>query len=284
MLLPWISLALGSSTWQSYKTAWDSFWSFSDYRPDIIPASELSLLTFALFLYTEKNLRASSVKNYLSGLRFWHILSHSSTSAFDSPSLKLVLTGFTNADLVDPSPPFSRRVMTFAALQLLGDSLQQDSSLSAEDKVVLWVLSLIAWWGSCRLGSLIPTAGNAYDQFRSVKWEDFKYVDNDHLTLHLRIPKVCSVKGGSIIEIFSYQDKRFCPIFQLRKLVSTRGLSSLSSSADVFVFSSGSPIHMGYLNRKLKQWMSPLTTDNKSSFTCHSFRQCKCSYFNFFSL
>lgn len=275
-LLPWISLALGSQTWASYRSAWTSFETFMADRRPLLPVNENVLLSFAIHLFTVRKLRAASVKAYVSAIKFWHILAKVDISAFSSPLVKLVLDGIANADLASFHSPLTRRVMTFPSLTLLGDQISHDDKLNDEDKTVIWITCLIGWWASSRLGSILPTNASSWDGYKALRWSDIRVVEDGHITLHVRLPKIGTVKGGSIFDLFSYKDTRYCPIFHLKKLAKMRGLSSYNNHEEILTFSSGDPIHMGYINRNLRRWMAPFVSDGRSFWSCHSFRNANC--------
>ena len=84
-----------------------------------------------------KNLRVSTIRSYLSGLKKLHMLNHCHTSQFDDPLLLFYLSGLKNWENSVVLPSLQRNVMTFATLKIWGHAICC-SNLSYFDQQVLW--------------------------------------------------------------------------------------------------------------------------------------------------
>ena len=138
-LMNFICLHLASSTWDSYKSSWNAYFGFIKHAGygNYLPASVDILSRYVNFLKSWKNLRVSTIRSYLSGLKKLHMLNHCHTSQFDDPLLLFYLSGLKNWENSVVLPSLQRNVMTFATLKIWGHAICC-SNLSYFDQQVLW--------------------------------------------------------------------------------------------------------------------------------------------------
>ena len=75
--------------------------------------------------------------------------------AFDSYVLKTMLRGRENMEIYSEETKASRKVMTLALLRVLGHELSI-SGWSENSKQVVWGAFTLAFFGSFRLGEILP--------------------------------------------------------------------------------------------------------------------------------
>ena len=104
-----IEYCLASSTWSSYMTALRCFDEFLRVHGLFIdfPVTVPILCRYLIYLYKVKDLSPVTITQYMSGLRFFHLLRDVSDAAFESFLVKKVKIAIGNlrlAQLVQPPP------------------------------------------------------------------------------------------------------------------------------------------------------------------------------------
>ncbi len=276
-LLTFVSLHLTTSTWNSYKTSWSAYFDFIKHRgiKVCLPASSHLLHSFAHYLYVWRNLKSSTIKSYLSGLKKLHELNYRSTHCFDDPLLASYLTGIENYEALTDNNPFCRNVITFPILQLWGHVIFT-SNLNEFDRTVLWTVSLIAWWLARRMGELVSVQGSTVDLIRALTWSKVKIRDSSHFTVLIVRPKVTDKASpvGQVLDLWAYpDDNRYCPIFFLNRLHDLYWSQGKGKDEDlIFQWSSGVPVTLAAINTYLANLLTPKFNNPAVKFTCHSFR------------
>ena len=93
--LNFISLRMATTSWGSYKTAWESYFDFTKHcgHGIYLPASADTLGRYANYLKSWRNLRSSSIRSYLSGVKKLHSLNRLPTGQFQDELLLDYLKG-----------------------------------------------------------------------------------------------------------------------------------------------------------------------------------------------
>lgn len=144
--------AWSPATLKTYKSSINTFLNFCHKHripnSQIFPASDYLLCAFLANL--SPSLSKHTVKNYLSGLRAWHVRNGFPFSRSD----RLNLLAKASRPLHTPTPP--RSPVTVQMLQSLGDTLNLNDSFDA----CVFACACTAFWGLARLGELLPTGYN----------------------------------------------------------------------------------------------------------------------------
>ncbi len=90
----------------------------------------------------------------------------------------------------------------------------------------VWVASLVAFWGSFRLGELLPHSQKTFDKFSDLLWKDVK-IGEKKVTIHLKNPKISS-GWGDHVTLFAVPCKLFCPVQWFKKLRAILGNNGLA--------------------------------------------------------
>lgn len=274
-VLEFVHLSLCTTTWATYKVAWMLLFSFlTCFKNFSLPLNTEALLSFAKFLFCDKKLQYETVVSYISASKFLHTLKCLPVVAYSNPILKLTLIGMKNQSLVQKvkTSKKPRLILSYPVLRILGHEVFNDHSLSPKEKQTIWTFCCVCWWSSCRGGELLPPTMGKLDSFRAIRWSSFRKVSNDHYKLHLRLTKTNKNTIGDTVDLFSYSDTRYDPVYNLKKLARLCNFSGKDSEKEVFVFDSSKPISMRYINKKLKLWLKPYDFSKRGSFACHSFR------------
>ncbi len=279
-LQKFFSLALATNSWKSYRTGWEAYFSFNSHIGSsfILPASAPILIKFVLYLAHWRKLKIDSIRSYLSHVKMLHKGNRCNTSQFGDFQLGMTLQGIENWQNCLNLPGLVRNVFTFEVLQVWGHAIFI-SNLSEYMKKLIWAVSLIAFWTASRMGELLENNNSAIDLIRCITWGKIKKISNDHYTLFYAVPKFSENSQGTIIDIFKFDDKTYCPIFNLNVFYTTcRKLGRGQNSDVAFMMDDGNAFSTSKMNYYLKLYLKPFFPDIICNYTCHSFRGALPSY------
>lgn len=144
--------AWSPATIKTYKSSINTFLKFCQSHSipasQTFPASDYLLCAFLASL--SPALSKNTVKNYLAGIRAWHVRNGYPFTRSD----RLNLLAKASRPLNKPAPP--RPPVTIQMLDFLHDKLDLGSSFDA----CVFACACTAFWGLARLGELIPAAYN----------------------------------------------------------------------------------------------------------------------------
>ncbi len=158
--------------------------------------------------------------------------------------------------------------MNLPLLKILGHEIAK-SNWSKLNKQVFWSACTIAFFGSCRMGELLPLTETKIDPFVTLLWKDIK-VKSDSCIIHLKSPK-SRQPGGEFIDLFTFSDTSCCPVAAIKFLQS---LISIQRNFDwpVFTFDSGIFLTKAKFNQTIKLLLAN-SFQHDSFISSHSFRQ-----------
>jgi hypothetical protein len=270
-----IAQSLTRNTWRKYESAWNLFDTFLIDRklPFTCPIPISQLRQFAVWADYRKHLAPSTIKSYISALSKLQLLLGFDQVPFNSDAwLKAFLQGSENAKIYEPQKTSTRRAVTFEILTLIGHQLTH-SGWSEFTRSLFWAVSLIAFWGSFRLGELLSVDNSAFDPFSALLWDDITFRDDGSLLIHLKSTKT-SKFPGDYIDLYPFFDKTFCPIHALRhyreQSVQTGIFSRFGS---VFMLSANTRLTVSEFIFHINNFLIPLNIlGPHDSITGHSFR------------
>lgn len=268
-----LETSLSLTTWSSYATAHRMLMLYARLLGKEItyPISKQDLIGFVVFLFRGRRISPSTIRQYLSGIKCFHNMLDVSLEAFQSTALKYVLMGFENQHKAWEEDGPRRRAFTFPLLKLLAATLSE-CDIIALDAQCLWTAAVIAFWSSCRMGDMLVDSHNA-NKSKLLTWKDIQEKDEDHLILYFAHPKQAKRENGLVCDIFSFPDKLFCPVDNLRKLAKmNHSIGRRDRDKQVFNLSKGGTLRMAKMNEFLKENLLPKVGTELGTLSCHSFR------------
>ena len=190
---------------------------------------------FCHWALTRKNLKVSTVENYLGSLCTLHKLNDLDDSGFKNFICKTILRGAENLEIYRISTSKPRYVMTLETLKILGHkiALLEWNFLS---KQIIWTTCCIACFGSCRIGELLCQSEKNFDPFTTLLWSDVKR-NGEGWLIHIKSPK-SRTAGEEYIDIFSFPGHNCCPVKALNVLEKNLDLNQ-HKVEPVFKFENG---------------------------------------------
>lgn len=120
---------------------------------------------------------------------------------------------------------------------------------------------------------------SSIDYIRCITWSKIKFSTDSSFTLFLALPKTSDEPEGVVIDLIAYRDTRYCPIFNLTKLLKECETMKRNGDNDmIFRFESGQLLTMSKMNILLKNIKQIHFPDKAYNWTCHSFRSGLPSY------
>ena len=236
-----------------------------------LPLSDQDVICFVAFM-AERDVLDTTISGYLSAIRFAMLSAGHECNNLRTPVVSQILRGIKNLKR-DPQvfvQKKTRRAMTVDHLKLLGHALAT-SELSGHMRSLVWAGSLLAFWGSARIGELMGPSASAFDPKSTLLWSDVKLSD-DMVKLWVRSPKVSS-PTGDILEVFQVPDISLDPITAVKHYMSfRRRVDQGSEDLPFFIEENGKFFTKQKFNRILHDLIDPFLRDSRDSLTGHSFR------------
>ncbi|XP_056612821.1 nuclear pore complex protein DDB_G0274915-like [Triplophysa dalaica] len=261
-----IILSVSPRTLQSYLTAWKCFKSFhAKFILTFPDFSMLAITSFISHLNTSKNLQASSIKGYLSGLQFFHKLIFGSPSPqIASSQTSMLIKGIQRGH---PSRPDPRKPITLEILTKCIITLRQGYH-STHTARTLDAMFLLAFFGFLRCSELTITSKFNPDIHPTIS--DLSVMDDDTISYFIKQSKTDQTKRGHLIYIFNLPSA-LQPYQTLQAYLQLRSTQTLNPSDPLFVDDFNRHTTRFWFQKHLKLVLiqSGIPADN---FSSHSFR------------
>ena len=245
-------------------------------RPFSLPPTDQEMIFLMSFLIN-KNLEPSTIRNYLSGIRFY-LFSMGLANPPALPQLANQLLAGYEKDKINPqlkAAKKTRRAITIEMLKLLEHSIACQDVWSDFEKSLRWTVILVAWWGSFRIGELLPRNSTSFHQTNTLLASDITCQEGS-IAIWLRHPKVNREALGDIVEIWSVERRPdLDPVHKLKAYLYRRNMVFGATEAyPLFLHEDGRIYTKHELNRDLSLLLSqyPELQTEKDSWTGHSFR------------
>jgi hypothetical protein len=164
----------------------------------------------------------STARNDLAGLRAWHVRHNQPWP--ESRRLRIILEGVERlrpcSSIRDERVP-----VTLDMIRSLVASLSTSNTFDAAVRTC----ALLAFWGQCRLGELLPESKSSFSAEYHPSQAD--WYDGQVVSLRLPWTKTTKSKGASVPLLM--QSSRTCPVTALRAFAST---SSASPANHLFAY------------------------------------------------
>jgi hypothetical protein len=219
-------------------------------------------------MLTKENLKPSTIRSYLSSIATLHKLQNKNAENFSNYIVKALIRGAENLKLYAQDKKETRKIMTLPLLKLLGHALAT-CDWSPNSVQVFWACCLLLFFGSLRIGEVLPPSSFKFNPFETLLWEDLIF-RKDSILVHVKIPKSRNPQGD-FIDIFEFKGHGCCPVSALRALRDSSPKSSVPNSP-VFQFSSGKFLTPNLFNVCLRDLLRPLIGLESDSLSAHSFR------------
>jgi hypothetical protein len=159
-----------------------------------------------------------------------------------------------------------KKTMTLPLLKILGHALAEAGWLDST-KLVTWTIFTVSFFGSFRVGELLPNKGNTFNPFETLLWSDIKFFEDFSIEIHNKVPKN-RTEGGEFISLFPFPGHNCCPVEALRSLKN----SSKGGFTPVFTFENGKFPTCSLLNKIIVKLLEKHLGEQANLYSCKSFR------------
>ena len=231
------------------------------------PSTEIILCQFVAYL-GQQYLKHKTIKSYLSGIRFFHILRAGSNPFLtDMPRLHYVLRGIKSEEAKDVRPSRQRLPVTPEVLLKIRQVLLTHHS--DFDYIMLWAGFLICFFGFLRSGEItIPNAA-AYDPAVHLNFSDISF-DNasspNIVQIRLKCSKTDPFRQGVNVHV-GKTGQTLCPVSALLNYLTIRG----NSPGLLFHFKDNTPLTKSRYTSKFRDFLNQAGIDG-TQYAGHSFR------------
>ena len=166
------------------------------------PPSSSEMVYLVTFMLGKK-LQPATIRGYLSATRFYLMSQGIFTPPKLPPLAEQLIQGREKASLdsVAEAEKRTRRAISLHMLKLLENSIAQRNDWSTYEKSLRWSAILLAWWGSFRIGELLPKLSNRFNSEKDLLASDLTILD-DSVACWIRAPKVPKSPQGDVVEVW----------------------------------------------------------------------------------
>jgi len=270
-----VRASMAANTWKKHISAWNSFSKFVSECNVIVnwPFGYNLWGNYIVWALTKNNLKASTVKSYISSLKLAHTLKGIDfMDPLKNNFLKLLLIGAENLSITSESGAKSHRMaFNLPLLKLTGHRIA-GSDWPRGVKQTVWTALTFGFFSSVRLGEVLAESEDRYDSSSTLLWSDILFRKDGSLLVHVKLPKV-KKKEGDFVDLFEYQHSGCCPVAALKKLREMQFEGGYcDESLPVFCFPSGRMLTTQKMNATLSALLSDLNLGQTSLISCHSLR------------
>jgi len=269
-----VNASIAKSTWGKYQSAMKAFSCFEAAHCTSFnwPLTKETCRAFATWCHSARHLQPSSIKGYLAGLKFVHLLKGMNGDHLTGdPIIHLILKGSFNASLQNPLTSSTRRVVTFPLLLTIGHRIAA-SAWDPLAKQVVFTACTTGFFASTRMGEILACEEDNFDITSNLTWADIHLTEGDSILIRLKQPK-SGEKEGEFVDLFRFPGYHCCPVKAFKLLASLQAKAGVyGQNLPVFRFASGKNLTTSHLNRVLADLLDDICCPGVSTISCHSFR------------
>ena len=228
-----LSKSIGKSSWKAYATAWTSYTTFLKQIQVFAPLPLTETLLELYIASVSNGLAYTTIKSYLSGIKFMHVLAGYPLQGLFSHRLHLILKGTRRGQGSSRTRP-RRLPISMPDLSLLVSTVQR--VLSRHDATMFRAAFTLAFFGLLRVSEFTCPAGDIFDGRCHLGLRDV-FVDpgGSMVRIRIKVSKSDPFREGAIIRL-SRTDSQLCPVNAMLHYLQFR---SLRPDGPLFIFQSG---------------------------------------------
>ena len=239
-----------------------------------LPMNTEKIIIFLSWLLEERRIKPNSAESYLAGLRQLHLIKGLAIPTIRTDMIKTILKGAKHRTWLEEklNPQSKRLPMSLSALNLLGLELNQ-TDMGKADKRLIWTVSLIAFFGSFRMGELLTESEEHFDPSQDLLGEDIfivKAATSGKKTLQIRLKSSKENRSGREIIVDIFGNDTICPIKAMEAW--TKSAKPSKKDLPAFMMSNGRPLTKKRMNSILNSCLNKNIPASKGFFSNHSFR------------
>ena len=262
--------SLAKQTWRCYGSAERAAMKCGeeigmDMSP---PWTESQAVAFVAHL-SSKNLAASTIAQYLSGIKSLHARLSCSLKPWDSFILKNALRGKRNTE-----GPKRQKVPMSPGMMLILREKIKFSSMKPADKTVSWAVATALYAGSLRGGEVLGELEAEFDTEKILMVEDVvikKVKDGEGIWrkyVEVRVKNPKEIKGINEVKVEMFaSDNVLCPVKAME-----RALKHCKPNKPFAMRENGAVMTKAWMNKLLKKCLKEVVNYDLNTVSSHSFR------------
>ena len=271
------SLSLTKKTWANYRTAEKMLAKCcrSNGIRKELPVSEETVIIFILWLAYDKGVKASTISNYLAGVRQLHIRKGVDPPKIRTERVTMALKGKEHEEQAKmrTNEIQERQPVTPDILLLLKARLR-GAVMDPVDQRLIWAVCTICFFGAFRGAELLCRTESQFDPAYTLLAEDVCLVgdkEKGEQSLQLRIKDSKESKKGKTVIVDVFQSREdICPVQAFQKWCAMK--PPIERGQPAFRWVNGAPLTSRRLNQVLKDRLSGYLEGANRFYTTHSFR------------
>ena len=264
-------LAISKGTASAYNSALQAFHTFIKFYQPYAPIGQLPdisedlIIKFVTHCSQNLNLKWSTIKLYVSGLRFHYIKAGINSPFSNMDRLHYIMSAIRRKQGYAASS--NRYPITFPILYSMC-SLLKAGVFSPYTDIMLTCVIQLAFFGFLRCGEFTVLSSQDYD--KCIRIQDI-WFNSDHsgFILHLRNSKTDPFHKGVDIHIFA--NKYLCPVSTMRKFIQIRTRHGSDVTSPLFMEYNNTVLTRSAFISYLRHMLTRLGKDD-SAYCGHSFR------------
>jgi len=245
----------------------------------VLPVSEDTVISFLLWMISERGAKAATLNNYLAGIRQLHLARGCEAPVLRSNIVNQLIKGKSNMETADKrmasyTTTVERKPITPDILLLLKARLAE-SDLAVTDKRMLWAVATSLFFGAFRGSELLARNESVFDPAFTLLAEDVKVVregtggQDEAVQFMLKHPKEEKIGKAVLVEV--YQSRAdICPVRAFKKWRNAARPPPISQPA--FCWASGVPLTGQKFTEVLRDRLKGYITGGDKWYSTHSFR------------
>ena len=245
----------------------------------MLPVSEDTVISFLLWMISERGAKAATLNNYLAGIRQLHLARGCEAPVLRSNIVNQLIKGKSNMETADKrmasyTSAVERKPITPDILLLLKARLAE-SDLAVTDKRMLWAVATCLFFGAFRGSELLARNESVFDPAFTLLAEDVKVIregtggQDEAVQFMLKHPKEEKIGKAVLVEV--YQSRAdICPVRAFKKWRNAARPPPISQPA--FCWASGVPLTGQKFTEVLRDRLKGYITGGDKWYSTHSFR------------
>ncbi len=266
-----VKAAYAEATWKKIASALNTYRKFCTCKNVSfeLPIDADKMSGFVSWAALELKITPESITSYVSSIKLIHKLKGLPTEGCSSFLCKTLIRGAQNLQFYKKESKEPKKVMTIPLLRIMGHELA-NCAWTDHAKDVVWATYTVAFMGSFRLGEILAKNEKTFNPLESLMWKDVKFMKDDSIQIHIKVPKTRTAKG-EYISLFPFPFHGCCPVAALKRL-KLFAISSGNIDKPVFCFASGKLLTKAKLNALIQLHLSPHIGNESRFYSCKSFR------------
>ena len=275
------SHSLSRKTWSNYRTATAMLTKCCKEKriPLVLPVSEDTIITFLLWMISERGAKAVTLNNYLAGIRQLHLARGCEAPVLRSNIVGQLIKGKGNIEAADKrmasyNTDVERKPITPDVLLLLKARLAE-SDLAIIDKRMLWAVATCLFFGAFRGSEVLARNEAVFDPAFTLLSEDVRVIkegpggENEAVQFKLKHPKEDKIGRAILVEVYQSRPD-ICPVRAFKKWRSVARPPPIAQPA--FCWASGVPLTGQKLTEVLRDRLKGYIIGGGKWYSTHSFR------------